>query len=139
MLCEALRRMRMIDRIRDVMSFLKTAFLMLRKGENKEAAKHILSGARKILSKVAPRSGSGYVKFGTGDPYDTGRVMEVLAFLYPLYGERIEVIPVFDEAFLESKMDVKGRFRLSQILFPLISMNADRNVRNFIKEVRTKL
>ena len=43
MLCEALRRMRMIDRIRDVMSFLKTAFLMLRKGENKEAAKHILS------------------------------------------------------------------------------------------------
>ena len=79
------------------------------------------------------------MKLGTGDPYDTGRVMEVLAFLYPLYGERIEVIPVFDEAFLESKMDVKGRFRLSQILFPLISMYADRNVRNFIKEVRTKL
>ena len=44
-----------------------------------------------------------------------------------------------DEAFLESKMDVKGRFRLSQILFPLISMYADRNVRHFIKEVRTKL
>lgn len=125
---------RVIERLRELYSFIREAVGLLMDPEHRGALKHITDVIKRLCKRLSPKEASGYVRFGTGDPYDTGRVMEAAAFLYPFYGDRIEVIPVFDEAALESRLSLKGRFRLYQAAFPLIGLLLDKEVRTFIRE-----
>lgn len=126
--------MRVIDRLRELFRFIREAAGLLMDPDHRGALRHIAGVLKKLCVRLSPREASGYIKFGTGDPYDTGRAMEAAAFLYPFYGEMIEVIPVFDEAALESRLSLKGRFRLYQAAFPLIGLLRDKEVRTFIRE-----
>ena len=128
----------MRDRIRALIELFSKAFSLLRDERNRAASVLITGAAAGILKKLAPKKGGGFLRFGTGDPYDTGRAMEIAAFLYPLYGESIEVIPVFDKAELRSELDIKGHFRLADICLPLLRLYRSRDVRYFIGELRDK-
>lgn len=125
---------RVIDRLMALYGFIREAADLLMTPEHRAALRHIADVLKKLFVRLSPRDASGYVSFGTGDPYDTGRVMEAAAFLYPLYGDRIKVIPVFDKAALESRLSLKGRFRLYQAAFPLIGLLRDKEVRSFVRE-----
>ena len=66
----------------------------------------------KLLLELKPRIGSGYVRIGTDDPYGTGQLAQLAAFLYPFYADTIEVIPDFDQSIIEGELNVGGRVRL---------------------------
>ena len=66
----------------------------------------------KLLLELKPRTGSGYVRIGTDDPYGTGQLAQLAAFLYPFYADTIEVIPDFDQSIIEGELNVGGRVRL---------------------------
>ncbi len=66
----------------------------------------------KLLLELKPRSGSGHIRIGRGDPYGTAQVAQLAAFLYPFYADTIEFIPDFDQSILEGSLDVGGRLRL---------------------------
>lgn len=125
----------MTEKLRYLASKLGETVTILRKEHNRKALSHIIREGKKLLLRLAPKKGRGWLKFGTGDPYDTGRAMELAALMYPFYGEHVEVIPIFDRAELSGEGDISGRTNLAGILFPLAALMLDRDVRAFLKEL----
>ncbi len=125
-----------MEMIRELFKRLRMLFGILRKEHNKHALSHVLRNLKQILGRLAPKNGGGYIQFGSGDPYSTGRIMEAAAFLYPLYGDKIEVTPLFDRAELKTDLDVRGRFCLAQVVFPLLGLLMDKDVRRALRELR---
>lgn len=125
----------MTEKLRYLASKLGEAVTILRKEHNRKALSHIIREGKKLLLRLAPKKGRGWLKFGTGDPYDTGRAMELAALMYPFYGEHVEVIPIFDRAELSGEGDISGRTNLAGILFPLAALMLDRDVRAFLNEL----
>ena len=72
----------------------------------------LIDRIKKLSSELKPRAGSGRVRIGRDDPFETGQMMQLAAFLYPLYGDRVEVVPDFDETILEGEIDLRGRLKL---------------------------
>ena len=72
----------------------------------------LIERIKKLSSELSPRAGSGRVRIGRDDPFETGQMMQLAAFLYPLYGDRVEVVPDFDETILEGEIDLRGRLKL---------------------------
>ena len=71
----------------------------------------LIERIKKLSSELSPRAGSGRVRIGRDDPFETGQVMQLAAFLYPLYGDRVEVVPDFYETILEGEIDLRGRLK----------------------------
>jgi len=82
-----------------------------------------------VLRQILPRKGHGHLVFGVGDPYYTGKVLQVLALLYPYYGEVIEVCPWFDGEKLEADADVSGHIFLIVLLYCFIRVWFNRRIR----------
>ncbi|MDO4265759.1 MAG: hypothetical protein Q4C63_04765, partial [Eubacteriales bacterium] len=78
----------------------------LREPKRAEALRRLLCRIRKVLGAVFPKRGDGYIRLGLSDPFETGRIMEIFALLYPCYGKHIEVIPEFEEPVMEGKLSV---------------------------------
>jgi len=78
----------------------------------------VMKEVRRILHQILPRKGNGMLVFGLGDPYYTGKLLEFLAFLYPMYGETVKVCPYFDDKKLEADADIRGHIFL---IVPLVS------------------
>lgn len=106
----------------------------LRRPENKRSLQKLKREITKVLSSLLPKKGKGWLRLGLGDPYETGRVMELFAALYPLYGEkRIEIQPEFSERVLETRMDVKGRVYVFTLLSAALRLFTDRNLRKMYR------
>lgn len=117
---------------------LHSAYELLSGESAKKSVNKVLNRVFKILKSVLPRKGKGYLTFGTDDPYRTGEILEVLAFLYPLYGGIIDVTPDFLNTLFEGELSVKGRIFLGKVLFEaaLIYFNKPaKQLFNDLKEV----
>lgn len=134
----ARRACAVLEQLKDRRERLTAFYAALCSEENRATFANVRQNAGRILRELMPKKGGGYVRFGTGDPYTTGQVMEAAALLYPYYGEQIDVIPVFDEAGLEMKGDVRGRVRLISLLIPLWKLYADKNLRELIGKLRNR-
>ncbi len=66
----------------------------------------------RLLKELKPRKGNGMVRYGSGDPYGTAQMMQAAILLYPLYEDRVEVIPDFEGTGEEAELDLQGRLRL---------------------------
>jgi hypothetical protein len=74
----------------------------------------------KIVRHILPRKLKGSVRFGTGDPCSTGKILGAAAMLYPIYGGHINVEPVFEEKALEFDLYLRGRIRIVTVLIPAL-------------------
>ena len=105
----------------------------LQRPENVKSLRHLFAEVKRVLRAVLPKKGSGWVRFGGTDPYQTGQVMQLAALFYPLYGKRIEVIPEFEEPALETKLQVSGRIYLWQLLLAGLRLMLDKNLRKMYR------
>ena len=105
----------------------------LQRPENVKSLRHLFEEIKRVLRAVLPRKGSGWVRFGGTDPYQTGQVMQLAALFYPLYGKRIEVIPEFEEPALETKLQVSGRIYLWKLLLAGLRLMLDKNLRKMYR------
>lgn len=104
--------------------------------QNRKAMLLLLKIVRRVLRQVLPREGSGMLVYGVGDPYYTGKILEVLALLYPLYGEVVQVCPWFEEEKLEVDADVKGHIHLIVLLVCFIRVWFSRKLRSIYTEFK---
>lgn len=111
-------------------------YAYIKESQNQQSISLCKKMFAKVMHQLLPRRGSGYVKLGTGDPYMTGKVMELAAFLYPLYGKQIRVTPVFDESALEGELHVQGRIHLFVLLYAAARLFFDRNLRRMCRHIR---
>ena len=62
----------------------------------------------RVLRHIFPRKLSGQVTFGVEDPYLMGQILSVAAFLYPVYGKKIDLTPVMDANALDGELSFRG-------------------------------
>lgn len=103
--------------------------------QNRELVRFLWEQAQLLLRKLKPDKCRGYVHFGTDDVELTGKIAMYAAVLYGFMGLDIQVVPDFNHAVLEAKLDIKGHIRLFGIL--VIALRVYRN-RLFRKKILKK-
>lgn len=101
---------------------------------NKEVLKGILTVLKKMLRHILPNQLRGRVEFGLEDPYRMGQVLALLGVLMPIYQDKLEVHPDFEEEKLKGDLSCKGRIIPGYLLFYLLKLFLDRDVRRVVKE-----
>lgn len=79
---------------------------------NKEAFQKIRRSVWLLCKHILPTKLRGYLKLGTGDPCSTGQALGAIAVFYSVVGEKLTIIPDFEEKVLEFKIAARGRIRL---------------------------
>lgn len=115
---------------------LKELLGLYKSGEYKDSVHLFKEQLFRLLQEILPRSGNGTIEYGLGDPFNTGKVLEVLAFFYPLYGKTFQITPYFEEKKLDTDISVQGRVCLGVILICVIRTAADRGLRKLAGETR---
>lgn len=87
----------------------------------------------KVTSHCLPRRISGYLKFGFGEPYATGTVLRYTALFLPLYKNKFEVIPMFEENIIEMDIELTGRIRIGAVLIAILRLYLNKDIRKWIK------
>lgn len=101
---------------------------------NKEVIKDILAVLKKMVRHILPRKFRGRVEFGLEDPYVMGQVLALLGMLMPLYQDKLEVYPDFEEEKLKGDFSCKGRIIPGYLLFYVLKLLLNKEVRRVIKE-----
>lgn len=90
----------------------------------------------RFLRHAGPQKWEGAVYLGLEDPAATGQILAVLGAVYPIYGGRLTVDPVWDRKILEGKVSVKGRVYGIAVLCIAVKIYFDKNIRYVIKWFR---
>ncbi len=90
----------------------------------------------KIVRHILPRKLKGSVRFGTGDPCSTGKILGAAAMLYPIYGGHINVEPVFEEKALEFDLYLRGRIRIVTVLIPALRTYWSKDFKRLRKKIK---
>lgn len=101
---------------------------------NKEVIKGILAALKKMGCHILPNRLIGRVEFGLEDPYQMGQILAVLGVLMPIYQDKLEVYPDFEEEKLKGDFSCKGRIIPGYLLFYLFKLLFNKEVRRVIKE-----
>lgn len=104
--------------------------------KNQTAIRFLKKQAMFLLNEIRPRKGNGKARIGTGDPYTTGQVMQAAAFLYPVFGDHIEVIPDFENAVHDIEGDIRGRCRLGFLLWYIITVMVDKRLKKMYHQTK---
>jgi hypothetical protein len=103
---------------------------------NREGFHITYSSLKKLLKHILPTKLKSRIIFGTGDPCTTGQALGFMGILYSFYGDKIQIIPDFENIRLEGKHDARGRIRLITIILIVIKLMFDKRFkqlkRNFI-------
>ena len=122
--------------VKDKTDRLKKLYELINKDKYKEALGFLKKEVFSVLKDIKPKKGSGYLEFGSGDPYNTGVVMEAAAVLYPLYCDWFNISPDFTQSRLEGKLSIKGRFGIFFIAFPLLRIYLNKDLKALYNKSR---
>ena len=72
---------------------------------------------------------------GIRDSYTTGQVLHAVSLIYPFYHRQLFLYPVFDEKILDAEGSLRGRIRLSVILWLVRQVLVDGHTGRMLKDV----
>jgi len=122
--------------VKDKTDRLKKLYELINKDKYKKALGFLKKEVFAVMKEIKPKKGSGYLEFGSGDPYNTGLVMEAAAVLYPLYCDWLNINPDFTHSRLEGKLSIKGRFGIFFIAFPLLRIYFNKDLKALYNKSR---
>ena len=109
---------------------------ILQAEENQAPLKVLKEQVFKLLRMAMPKKGGGTVVAATGDPYMTGKLLEVLAFFYPVYKDSLEVVPDFHKSTPEADIDASGRVYLFAVLIAALKVFVNKRLRKIYKDLK---
>lgn len=86
----------------------------------------------RLLRHVLPIRLKGYLSLGFEDPAVTGYVTAAAAMWYPVYGKSFSFYPDFQEKVFEANCKGRGRIRIIYILYLLVILLLNKDVRAII-------
>lgn len=104
--------------------------------KNKEGLRCTLTSVKKVLKHILPYKIKGEVRIGLEDPCNTGYLLGALSIIYPIYEDRLKILPDFQEEVLEGKVVAKGRIRAFTLLKIGIKLILDKRFKMLLKNVR---
>lgn len=123
-LCDKLKHSKEI--YEEILTFIKDE-------KNQETMKLIWKQGKKLVRHILPRKAEGYVAFGFDDPSTTGQVLAAASLFYAWYGQKIELIPMFEEPILEGELKLRGRIRMGTVLWCGLRIFLNKNFRVLLK------
>jgi hypothetical protein len=104
--------------------------------DNRKGIGRVYAGIKKALKHILPYKIKGVVRFGLEDPCNTGYLLGALSMIYPVYADKIQIIPDFQDEVLEGQVDAKGRIRVFTLLIIGIKLILDDNFKVLLKNVK---
>ena len=104
----------------------------------KEAFSTLMKKAKALLRHILPTKLSGRVHFGFEDPSLTGKILAYLSMVYPFTKDTLIIEPEFEtqELILEGNLSFRGRIRLGYLLYLVLSVVLNKNIRRQYKRLR---
>ena len=93
----------------------------------------------KVIKAIMPKKWYICGDVGLKDPSITGKMMGALGAMYPIVGNNVLIIPDFENEILELKGKAKGKIRLGNLVYQIISLLLNRYCFKFIKLVLDEL
>jgi hypothetical protein len=93
---------------------------------NREGFRITYSSLKKLLKHILPTRLKSRIIFGTGDPCSTGQALGAMGILYSFYGDKVQIIPDFENKVFEGKHYARGRIRLVTLLIIVIKLLLDK-------------
>lgn len=106
--------------------------------ENQNTFRLFFRQLKRMIRQILPRRMEGNLRFGTEDPYLTGKILTFISPFYGFYGDKIAVEPVFDENLLEGDVRIKGHIRLAVLIWGTACLFLNRNFRKLYQKLRGK-
>ena len=124
---------RICDKLKGIREFTQEKRLWLEDEKNQASFKLLYRQTRRLLAHLWPVKGRCSVTFGFDDPYTTGQVLEAASLIYPYYHRQVSLYPVFDEKALDAEGWLKGRIRLSLVLWLALRVLMDGHTRRMLR------
>lgn len=99
---------------------------------NQKTIRVILRQVKAMIRHVLPRKVRGKVVFGFEDPAVTGKVLSGLSVVYACYGDKVEIVPMFDQKILEAEGSLKGRVKAGVLGARCVRVLLNKNFRRLL-------
>lgn len=140
-------------KIQDIIQKVKDIFTKIKEGKlkaehylelwNRKETQVTFHRAKKKLWKMvkAILPGKWIVagEIGFDNPCTTGQMMGILGALYPVFGNKIQIVPDFESEVMNIRAEVKGHIRLGNLLYQLVSLLLNKYCIKFIKLIFDEL
>lgn len=126
------------DKIRKVCDTLSYYMKILRREETGQLCRLFFSQLKNILHGVLPRKLLVRLCIGTKNPASTGQIMALYGMLYPMLGNRVVILPDFEEAHAEGSFYLKGRITVCRLVICMLRIGLNKNFRMLIRILRKK-
>ncbi|WP_138307373.1 MULTISPECIES: DUF2953 domain-containing protein [unclassified Clostridium] len=121
------------DKLKGIREFTQEKKMWLEDEKNQASLRLLYRQTKRLLVHLWPGKGRCSVTFGFDDPYTTGQVLQAASLIYPFYHKQLFLYPVFDEKILDAEGSLKGRIRLSVILWLVLQVLFDGHTRRMLK------
>ena len=129
-----------LQAIRNIFSNIKAKIHLIKEflaiEDNRKGIGRVYAGLKKTLKHILPYKVKGVVRIGLDDPCSTGYLLGALSMAYPIYADKIQIIPDFQEEVLEGQVDAKGRIRAFTLLIIGIKLILNDNFKTLLKNVK---
>lgn len=88
------------------------------------------------LKKLKPKKIEAFLRYGFNDPSYTGKLLAVLAVLYPFMSEDTEIVPDFEHQVFQGRFAVCGKVKVSHIARVAWKLFWNKDVRNSYKDIK---
>ena len=129
---------KLLTRINNLEHKRQSVLAFIENEENQKSFRLIKRQLMRVLRHIFPRKLSGQVTFGVGDPYLMGQILSVAAFLYPVYGKKIDLTPVMDANALDGELSFRGRVQIGVLALMALRIWMDKNVRTQVYKYRNR-
>lgn len=82
-----------------------------------------------LIRYMGPKNLKGYIRFGTGDPCQTGQVLGVISIAYAYFVPKFKVYPDFEEKIFQADLKAHGRMRLIRFVRVGFQLFFDKEVK----------
>ena len=129
---------KLLTRINNLEHKRQSVLAFIENEENQKSFRLIKRQLMRVLRHIFPRKLSGQVTFGMEDPYLMGQILSVAAFLYPVYGKKIDLTPVMDANALDGELSFRGRVQIGVLALMALRIWMDKNVRTQVYKYRNR-
>lgn len=126
------------DKLKSIRDSLSEKWEWLQNEKNQASLRLLWRQLERLCRHICPGKGMISLTFGFEDPYTTGQVLEAASLIYPFCHNHLSLYPVFDEPVLEAEGSVRGRIRLSFLLWLVLQVLFDKHTRRLLLGLRKK-
>lgn len=127
---------RLCDRIVKIQDDISYYMEVFGEEETKQAFLLCRRELFRIWKNIRPAKCRAELTIGTGEPETTGYILAVHGILYPIIGNAIIIEPDFENQVFEGNFFLKGRITVFVLLYAVIKIYFDKNIRYFLKRFK---